>query len=313
MISRSYGVALKPLTISIALSSLLIIAVPRSVVATNLNQQPDTQNLVVNGGFEVTPALNRQHWGVFKAIQGWTATTGGAIEIQQDGHTGQPQQGRNLLELDSDNYTVQPTQPLGVYQILPTTQGQRYKLSFGHSSRPNRPAADNQFSVSFDGKVLQHFADGPGGSHTDWHTYSTLITANSDASRLEFDYTGTRDSYGAYIDNVQLTPISDPIPIAAVAGLGGLAGIPPALASQTATEPDSVSAVSEIVPADLAANHDSSETRPLPSLGPQTPLKPDPITPPVPAVSEPSLPKDLLPLEVFFIFMMFRLKNRAQK
>ncbi|MDY7016055.1 MAG: PEP-CTERM sorting domain-containing protein, partial [Cyanobacteriota bacterium] len=122
---------------------------------------------------------------------------------------------------------LNPGDLLGAFQDVPTETGQTYRLSFYFSPRPNRPATDNEFQVSFGNVFNLDFEAGAGGSGTDWQRFSTLVTANSDLTRLQFAYTGNLNTSGSYIDDVRLELETVPEPatllgLATVLGLGTL-------------------------------------------------------------------------------------------
>jgi hypothetical protein len=205
------------------------IAVLSTVIAVGINPTPASAvglNLVTNGSFENTGSLNRGRWGTFNSIEGWQATTGGKIEVQRDGVAGKAYDGRNLVELDSDDYSRNPkTAPsvLGIFQDIKTKVGKAYNLSFMYSARPNTGAGQNTFSVLFGDSFKRALDGGVGGRQTNWMNYTQTVVAKSASTRLQFNYEGPRDTYGAYIDDVKLTAaqsVPEPTTLAGIAVAG---------------------------------------------------------------------------------------------
>ncbi|MEH1872649.1 PEP-CTERM sorting domain-containing protein [Nostoc sp.] len=194
-------------------------------------------NLLVNGSFEDTTLSGTSQaqltsgWQTYSKINGWSATPNGQIEVQH-GIAGTPYAGSNLAELDSHNYDpnkFSAQNPLGFYQDVTTVAGQNYTLSFAYSARPNTAAEQNIFDilvgdVSNPGNIFkQTISDGAGGSDTAWSIFTKTFKATSGLSRVQFNYNGPLDTYGAYIDDVKLvTAVPEPSAITGIvlAGLG---------------------------------------------------------------------------------------------
>ncbi len=166
-------------------------------------------NMVQNGSFESTQ-LKDGGWGTYDTIEGWSATPGGKIEVQR-GAAGKAYDGKQLVELDSDNYNKN-IPVLGIFQDIVTKPGQWYTLSFAFSPRPGIAAAENVFSVLFGDSFKQTIQAGAGGAETSWKVFTTNVLAASATTRLQFNYEGTRDTYGAYIDDVKMSDSSAAVP-----------------------------------------------------------------------------------------------------
>jgi hypothetical protein len=188
------------LTLTIAATATIDITASPAVAA----------NLVQNGSFEQTGNLNRKNWGTFDNISGWQALSGSKIEVQR-GVAGKAYDGMNLVELDShDNAPNAPV--LGLFQDIQTTIGQAYTLSFFYSPRPGVGAGQNVFSVLFGDSFKQVLDSGIGNRETNWTQYIGTVVASSELTRLQFNYEGPRNTYGAYIDDVKLTETSAAVP-----------------------------------------------------------------------------------------------------
>ncbi|MEM6980284.1 MAG: hypothetical protein AAF539_11520 [Planctomycetota bacterium] len=164
-------------------------------------------NLVVNGSFEsavdtaVASTSERwsnttRGWGVFDAIEGWTSTgEGSGLEVQQN-VAGAASDGNSLVELDSH-------QNSGMYQDIPTRDGQNYVLNIDYSPRPRVDAESNAVEVYYDGQLLGTLTgDGSQLANTQWSTHRFEVEATSETGRLELRAAGTSDSLGGYVDNV---------------------------------------------------------------------------------------------------------------
>ncbi|BAY97196.1 hemolysin-type calcium-binding region protein [Tolypothrix tenuis PCC 7101] len=196
-----------------------------SVLSVSQVKPASASNLVVNGSFEQTlltggTDINDGGWKTYDEILGWKATPGGKIEIQR-GAAGTAQDGKQLTELDSHSYTNKDK--IGIFQDIATEIGSKYRLSFFYSPRPNTEATENNFTVLFGNVLNQTISGGKGGTQTKWLEYTADIVANSNLSRLQFDYDVKNDSldtYGSYIDNVRLEKIPEPGTLLGIALVG---------------------------------------------------------------------------------------------
>lgn len=195
-----------------------------AIAGVSMTQSASAGELVKNGSFESTPTpLSNGGWSTYSAIEGWKATDGGKIEIQR-GAAGKAFDGGNLLELDSHYYNKEAS-VLGVFQDLVTEIGKTYTLSFAYSARPGTAAAQNNFSVLFGDSFKQTVQGSQGGNQTLWNMFSTSVTATSSLTRLQFNYEGTRDTLGAYIDNVGVASSAEAAPEPTTMAGMALAGI----------------------------------------------------------------------------------------
>lgn len=130
-------------------------------------------------------------YSIVSAIEGWTATAGAGIEVQNNA-AGAPFSAPNLVELDSTNNTTMSR------LIDPGT----YTLTYRYSGRPGRPASTNGIEALL-GSTSLGVSQSAGGSSTSWLLVSSNFTVLS-ATTLSFKAVGTSDSYGGYIDDINL-------------------------------------------------------------------------------------------------------------
>lgn len=178
------------------MKKLLTLAVLLSA-ATSANA-----NLVQNGSFEDNTQANGT-WSVYNNINGWSTTSGAGIEIRNNVE-GTASHGVNFVELDSHNNSA-------MQQTIATATGSLYELLFDYSPRMNQPSSTNGISVFWNGTLLGDIT-ATGGTSSLWATQQFFVTATGN-DVLKFVATGTNDSYGGSIDNVQLNAV--PVPAAA--------------------------------------------------------------------------------------------------
>jgi hypothetical protein len=180
-----------------------------TVVGGQVGAASAADNLIINGSFESGTTIKDGGWGTYDSITGWTATTGGKVEVQR-GAAGKAYDGKNLVELDSHNYT-KGMETLGIFQDVATTIGKTYSFSFAYSARPNVQAGDNILQVLAGNVFSQTIEAGKGGKQTDWKIFSSQFVANSTTTRLQFNDKGIRDTtLGAYIDDVRMQAVPEP-------------------------------------------------------------------------------------------------------
>lgn len=158
-------------------------------------------NLVTNGSFE-NPDIPTGTWSVHNAISGWT-TTGAGVEIR-DNVVGTAYDGEQFAELDSHSNSA-------IQQILNTTFGQSYLLSFAYSPRIGQPEDTNGISVTWNGVELGPISNTGGSSHI-WTVFDFMVTGTG-SDILEFAALGIDDSLGGSLDRVSVSAV--PIPAAA--------------------------------------------------------------------------------------------------
>ena len=151
-------------------------------------------NLLVNGSFEAT-ALGVGKAAGFQSIAGWTALTGGTIELWNAVNGVTATQGVNFAELDYlGGYD-------GFYQDVGTTAGQAYTLSFDLRSRPGYAISTQGVEVVWNGQVVATTTPG-----TAWSTFSVNVNGTGGQDRLTIrEVQGqSGDGIGALLDNFRL-------------------------------------------------------------------------------------------------------------
>jgi hypothetical protein len=172
-------------------------------------------NLVQNGGFE-SPELVDNSYELFESIDGWIQPNG-SLEIQRN-VAGVSFEKEQHAELDNNNF----------FQDIVTEVGKKYTLSFYSSPRPFTSFRNNTFNVLFGNVFSKSFELGSGLKETSWTKFSTEVLADSNLTRLQFNYTGESEApgvaLGVYLDDVHLetksTSIPEPTSVIAVVILG---------------------------------------------------------------------------------------------
>ncbi|MBH5386116.1 Ig-like domain-containing protein [Bradyrhizobium diversitatis] len=156
------------------------------------------KNLLVNGSFETTDSspLGEGRWGAYKSISGWTAISGGTIELWNNLNGVRASDGGNFGELDYLGARD------GFYQDVKTVAGQVYQLSFDARSRPGFTGATCSIEVLWNDSVI---ATVPPGSN--WTNYDFNVVGTGSNDRLTFREVASQgsDGLGALYDNIELT------------------------------------------------------------------------------------------------------------
>ncbi|MEH2523530.1 MULTISPECIES: Ig-like domain-containing protein [unclassified Bradyrhizobium] len=167
---------------------------PSSPTPPTQTPAPSGENLLVNGSFEAS-SLAAGRWAGFSSIPGWTAISGGTIELWNNLNNVKATNGSNFGELDYQGARD------GLYQAVKTTAGQSYDLSFDARSRSDSGLSTNTIEVLWNDKVV---ATVPPGSN--WQTHHFSVTGTGGQDRLTFREAAGQgaDGHGALYDNVSL-------------------------------------------------------------------------------------------------------------
>ncbi len=166
------------------------------------------ENLLVNGSFEAS-AVKSSWFAGFSTIPGWSAVSGGTIELWNNLNGVKATNGVNFGELDylgADD---------GLYQNVLTIQGQSYDLSLDARSRPGFTGATCSMEILWNDTVVARVP--PGSS---WQTYNFTVTGTGGSDRLTIREVAGQggDGLGALYDNVSLVA-KQPITSASQASL----------------------------------------------------------------------------------------------
>ncbi|MCC8936851.1 right-handed parallel beta-helix repeat-containing protein [Bradyrhizobium sp. Arg68] len=167
---------------------------------------PSGQNLLVNGSFEA-PSVAAGSWAAFSSIPGWTAISGGTIELWNNLNKVKATDGSNLGALDYRGAQD------GLYQTVTTTAGQSYDLSFDARMQSNAGKRTSTIEVLWNDNVV---ATVPPGSS--WTTYHFSVTGTGGQDRLTFREVAAQagDGRGALYDNVSLVARSGAVQQSAI-------------------------------------------------------------------------------------------------
>lgn len=153
-------------------------------------------NLVVNGSFEAD-AQGANSWNIYSGLTGWTGGSSG-IELRNN-VAGAASDGVNFVELDTRSNSE-------MFQVISTSSGTWYDLTFDYSPREGVSAVSNPIQVWWNSTLLTAPAiTGVGGSSgNNWSPY-TFSVLGTGSDTLKFNAFGTSDSYGGSLDKVSLT------------------------------------------------------------------------------------------------------------
>ncbi|WP_208995150.1 cadherin domain-containing protein [Roseibium hamelinense] len=172
-----------------------------TVNIADVNEAPDLvveygdvgTNLIKNGSFESFD-VDSGTWNQFAEDNSGAWTTNGNMEIWDNFNGVSATEGDQHLELDSEKNVN------SISQTVETSLGQVYDLSFDVQAR--RDDDSNTVEVYWNGELVTS-VDPEKGS---WETVELQVVGTGGSDVLEFRETSEdNDTYGAFIDNVELT------------------------------------------------------------------------------------------------------------
>lgn len=168
-----------------------------------INCNPTGQNLVANGSFEEpTVTANGGSHQFFASIPDWTLEAGSFIELQRNAFPSAD--GMQHVELDGDGDNPATT----ISQTITTVPGERYRLSFAHSPRPQSQANNSgirlEVAVVSPGGLTFSDTINTGSGPVNWSTYTYEFIADDVTTTIRFAYDGTVNTFGGLLDNVQV-------------------------------------------------------------------------------------------------------------
>lgn len=184
---------------------------------------PVAGEFITNGGFEnPEPTENGDAWQVYpenplNEVPGWDVVGGSGLEIQENGAVpgALAHGGDQLAELDSH---VPGSPKSAIEQKIATVPGQKYRLTFYHSPRPNNgPNTDNAIALSVlvtsnSGVLVNQTVGNPSsGATTNWTLHTYDFTALDNQTTIRFTDAGTEgDTLGGYLDDVSVVMLNCP-------------------------------------------------------------------------------------------------------
>jgi hypothetical protein len=174
---------------------------------------------VDNGGFESPTVANAAGWDIFTSdeIGDWDVAWAGAyvgaptdanLEIHRGVNGWLPYEGDQYVELDTDwdgpgGPTNNEQASVVLSQVIDTPGiGYNYDFSYAWSPRPSH--ANNAMEVRVDGAYFDDHS-GPGVGNTSWTLETGTLVSTGATLTLEFEETGTPDSFGMFLDDVTCT------------------------------------------------------------------------------------------------------------
>jgi glucose/arabinose dehydrogenase/uncharacterized protein (DUF427 family) len=167
-----------------------------AITITDNDAPPSGTNLLVNGSFE-TATVPAGASANFASIAGWTAITGGRIELWKARRGVAPTDGTNFAELDFD------TALDGFYQDVQTVAGQSHSLTFDMRRRTDIANTTPGIEVLWNGQVVATTTPGTTGWGS--FTVSNLVgTGGLDRLTIRELQSESTDGVGALLDNFKL-------------------------------------------------------------------------------------------------------------
>ena len=204
--------------IAVALLPLVSLAAFLGTSAVSQSAGGAPVNLVSNGSFETTTAPTTTFSTVLAGdsttIPGWTVVTpslygpsGGSVDLTAN----------DYWNAEDGNYSIDlagtSSEPGGIYQDVPTTPDVEYSLTYWTAVNGDQTSGQSHtMDVVVDGTTVATIQALSAGRPLQWVQQSTLITATSSTTRVEFDDATFGDVIqGPALDNVSMTAVPDTI------------------------------------------------------------------------------------------------------
>jgi hypothetical protein len=140
-------------------------------------------------------------YSIVNSIDGWTAGSGAGIEVQNHA-AGTPYSNPNLVELDSDNNS-------SMFRFI---DAGIYTLTFQYSARPGVAAGSNIIDLFLGNSATPYLSVTANGTNvTNWVQQTVNFTV-FETTKLAFGAGGVSDSFGGYIDSINLSGTAVPEP-----------------------------------------------------------------------------------------------------
>lgn len=185
----------------------------------------EVQTLIPGSGFETPEVTNGAQWDIFPSPAGawnveWRSDVPATFGSQNrptvanlelhEGVLGLAAEGDQYAELDTDwagpngSGDGEPAS-VTIYQDIPTTPGNNYRIKYRFAARPDTSAADNRVEVRWGGDVVHDTGNVAGAAGPIvWTEYVVNVTATTTTTRLSFTDMGTANSLGSFIDDIRL-------------------------------------------------------------------------------------------------------------
>ena len=198
----------------------LVSALIASLFATASAYATPITELIANGSFEQSVTLANGSWTTLNtasATSGWISGAAG-YEVRYN-VAGTAKDGNYFVELDTSRNS-------SISQIVQTTLGQTYNLSFWYAPRAGVAETSNTIEALWNGGLVMTVA-GNGNRSSSWAEQTLLVTGTGGLDTLTFRAAGKSDSYGGSLDKVSMTAaVPEPETYAMLlAGLGLMATV----------------------------------------------------------------------------------------